>query len=463
MSSLTTQRVLDWFERVSAVPRTSRHEKEVSDLVRGMAEGLGYETWQDEHHNLLVRLPGTPGREDRPVLTLQAHLDMVGEKDPDSDHDFLTDPVRVVREGDVLSAPGTALGADDGIGVAIALCLLEGAELEHPPLELLFTTQEELGLQGAKLLPRGLLTGEALLNLDGETEGVFLASCAGGATIDIDIPMTPGAEHERAIQVRLSGFAGGHSGLDIARGRVNALLAAGSLVEAVDGCELVALEAPGKFNAISREARVVLAPAPSDEQVEALRTELATLEPEGTLEVTEVAGGRGWDAASTARLARLLAELPHGVHTMSQQLEGIVESSLNVGLAEASDEGVRVVASIRSSDAGRMDELIEVVRAAAERAGGAITVRDQYPAWQFLPDNPLLATAQQVHERLFGTPAKVTGVHGGLECAVLADIHPVPMLSVGSTLHDCHTPRERASVESIGRFAQLVAGIVQAA
>lgn len=465
MTSVTLDSVLRWFYAISEVPRTSGNEEAIAAMLSSFARTRGYEVIKDSSHNLLIRKPGRPGR---PPLALQAHLDMVGEKDPGSTHNFERDPIQIVRDGDFLSASGTALGADDGIGCALAMTIMESDDLDHPDLEFLFTTGEETGLTGAKALAVGDLRARYLLNLDGEQDGVFLTSCAGGTTIDLAFDLGTLEPSAPAYEVYLSGLSGGHSGLDIDKGRVNGIVAVADLlgrVAELGPVRIGGIDAPGKFNAINREVRVVFS-------TEALGVgdlcgrwadEVRAADGGAEVSFRELAAGVACATVGTsARLLELLRALPNGVHSLSNNLPGLVESSLNVGLVTMAGAQLTVTASTRSSDKAKHEAMLQELRVLAGNASAEVRFYGQYPAWEFDPDNPLLHQAEQIYTELFGRAPSVTGVHGGLECAVLADTFPgLPMLSVGADLFDCHTPRERASISSIERMTSLVRGIVE--
>lgn len=469
MSEVTGQVVMGWFERLCAVPRATGAEAQVSAMLRDHATARGLQVVQDPANNLVIRKPAHPGQDDRPPLILQAHLDMVAAAEPGVRHDFATDPIRVLREGDVLRAEGTTLGADNGIGVSIAMAILDSDQVRHPDLEVLLTTGEESGLLGAKALAPGTLTGRYLLNMDGEQEGVFLTSCAGGATFDVTFSIASGEVVAPVIELELTGLAGGHSGLDIDKGRVNGVQAVARLLRGLgDDVRLASVQAPGAFNAINRECRVVFAVPEASALAAGLSAAdeaIVATEPAAYLTTRVLDEGAAClDAAASRSILAFLTELPNGVHTMSAHLPGVVESSLNIGVVATDGAELTVTVSTRSSAADRHRELRERITQLAQQYGGRVAVYGEYPAWQFDPDNPLLGQAVQIYRELFGEEPHVTGVHGGLECGVLAEANPgVAMLSVGAELTDCHTPRERASIASIDRLTQLVVGIVEAA
>lgn len=354
------------------------------------------------------------------------------------------------------------------------MAILDSGDVAHPDLEVLLTTGEEVGLVGAKALPSGLLRGAALLSLDGESEGVFLTSCAGGSTIDLDLDLGERSPRAPAYELRLDGLAGGHSGLDIDKGRVNGIRALADLLAGVGDDAPVALsqwESPGAFNAINRRGRVVFAGGAGDVQarVEEWARELRRAERgagggDVRVELRRLDGQVDClGAEASSRLLALLRGLPLGVVAMSPDVPGLVETSLNVGALTLTGARATVLASTRSSHRGRHEELRDRVGELAARHEARMRVYGEYPAWPFDPDNPLLELAVRVHRELFDREPEVTGVHGGLECGVLADASPqMAMLSIGAELSDCHTPRERASLSSVQRLADLTVAVVEA-
>lgn len=459
--------VLDWFDQVSAIPRTSGNEQQISEFIADLAVARGLEVRSDASNNVLIRKSAAPGQEGRPRLALQAHLDMVGEAEPGSQHDFEHDPIVVRRDGDWLFAQGTTLGADDGIGLSLALAIMASEHLAHPGLEFLFTTGEEIGLEGAKALDVGPLEADYLLNIDGEQDGVFLTSCAGGATVEVSCALPRPHARSGAYEVVIEGFRGGHSGLDIDKSRRNAIVEVARLLAALQAKQPVHLGgiwAPGKFNAIAREATVRFwTPSDPAATIEDWRAAVQEAEPDAQISVRRM--GIPVDCAApqpSATVIELLGALPCGVHSHSAALGGLVESSANIGVAEATPDELVITASTRSSDGPAHRGLRQLIEQAAGQANAGIRWYGEYPAWEFDPDNPLLVQAKDIFVGLFGTAPTVTGVHGGLECAVLADKYPhLPMLSVGADLRDCHTPRERASVASIARLVELVVAITE--
>ena len=463
MSDVGLDEVLAWFFLVSAIPRTSGNEKTISDTLRDHYERKGLDVLQDEAWNLVIRKPAHAGQGDRPGLILQAHLDMVGEKTSESRHDFATDPIQIVRDGDVLHAQDTALGADDGIGVAICLALLDSEEVHHPYLEILLTTQEETGLEGAKALTGVNLRGQYFLNIDGEREGVFLCSGAGGSTVVVSFPLEEASHTDDVWELRVSDLRGGHSGLDIDKGRINGIAAVAVLLVEIPDVRVALFDAPGKFNAINREVHLVFS-TQSDFSVayEEWWKSIADADPDASASLTRIGPVACQSSLWTRRLLEFLASADPGVREMSSSLVGVVETSSNLGLVEQDEREMKITASVRSSSArGRHDLEAQLERLAAQ-SGGRVQISGSYPAWEYQTENPLREQVAQIYSDLFHKAPLITGVHGGLECGVLHEKYPdLPMLALGPSIADAHTPRESVSIPSIENLLKLVLATVE--
>ncbi|NLD34724.1 MAG: aminoacyl-histidine dipeptidase, partial [Clostridiales bacterium] len=383
---------IKWFRRIAQIPRVSGNERAISDWLVQTARGMGLEARQDEALNVVIRKgQGTP-------ITLQGHMDMVGEKEAGSGHDFARDPIQLVEKGDMLYADGTTLGADNGMAVAMMLSLMEEQDDTLPPLEALITTGEEVGLIGANRLTSDMLRGRALINLDAEEEGVFLTSCAGGETVHARF--TPHREGTACptLRIALGGFRGGHSGLEIDKGRLNAIKELAALLRQ-NGAQLVSLTAPGKFNAISRQAEAVVAVQDEGTLIDRAEQALAAWrkqEPEAVLNIAAADPAQPMTRPASDALLALLAAWPNGVHTMSEDLPGLVESSANLGLIEQQGDTLTITASIRSSAPARMQELEDAMRALCDRAGGTIEITGKYPGWAYEKESALRDTAVRV-------------------------------------------------------------------
>lgn len=461
------------FDRILAIPRPSKQEEAMRRYVVEVAERKGLPHRSDAAGNLVVSKPGTPGREGAPTTILQSHLDMVTEKNSDVAHDFDRDPIEPRLEGEYLYATGTTLGADNGIGVAAMLALLEADDVAHGPLELLFTVDEETGLTGANQLDPALLSGRRLLNLDSEEEGAVTVGCAGGRNTQLTVPLERAAAPAGsvALEVALAGLKGGHSGVDIHLQRGNAVkLLARTLVAAAGRApfRLASLTGGNKHNAIPREAKalVLLAPEARAAFVEAVEREAAAIgaeyrpaDPDLRVQVGEAAapGTDAWTEEATRRVLALLEALPHGVLAMSYDIPGLVETSANVATVAAANGSLSVLMSLRSSVASALDATARRVRATGGLAGAQVTENDGYPGWK--PDlaSPVLAVVRRVHERTLGSDPEIKAIHAGLECGIIGEKVPgTDMISFGPQIENPHSPDERVHVASVERFWKLL-------
>ncbi len=460
------------FDRILEIPRGSGEEDRIRRHVLELAERLGLEHHTDAIGNVVVRKPGTAGREDEPVTVLQGHLDMVNEKDSDVAHDFASDPIRPRREGEWLYATGTTLGADNGIGVATMLALLD-APTPHGPLELLFTIDEETGLTGASGLDASMLSGRRLINLDSEDEGDVTVGCAGGAGMVLRLPLESGPATGTALALRLRGLRGGHSGIDIVLQRGNAVkLLARILAAAVETAtfRLARLEGGSKHNAIPREAEaaalvagdVAAFRAAVAAEAAAVKAELQATDPDMSFEIADAASpDRVWTPQATATALRLLEALPHGVLAMSAEIPGLVETSTNVAAVSVDGDTLVVGTSSRSSVGSALRATQRRIAAIAELAEAAVEAGHGYPGWK--PDlrSPLLATVKAVQRGVYGREPKIIAVHAGLECGIIGEKAPgMDMVSIGPQIEAPHSPNERVAIESVGRFWRVLTEVL---
>lgn len=452
-------RVLKWFREISQIPHVSGDEKRLSDWLVKTAESMGLEAEQDEACNVIIRKgKGSP-------VILQGHMDMVGEKEADSPHDFAKDPLKLVEKGGMLYADDTTLGADNGLAVAMGLALLEEDDPALPSLEVLITTGEEMGLIGAHALAPGKLKGKQLLNLDGETEGVFLTSCAGGQTMAFAMKKELEEAKVPCVEVKLADFQGGHSGVEIDKGRLNAAKELAKWLKD-NNAHLAGYEAPGKFNAISRQATAWITADSAGPLKNNLTDQLIRwrkAEPQAKLTIAESAPRRPLSQAFSGKLLNFITLLPNGVNSWSEDLPGLVESSSNLGVIEDGEKTITLTSSLRSSAPAKMAEIDEKMRQLAREARAEVTVSGAYPGWAFEKKSPLRDTAVMVWKARFGKAPQVSAVHGGLECGVLKAKYPnVQMLSFGPDLHEVHTPREHADLASLERVYGFLKELLKA-
>ncbi|MDW8338497.1 MAG: beta-Ala-His dipeptidase [Thermoleophilia bacterium] len=476
IASLREPPVLVWerFLELTGIPRPSRGEEAARAYVVDWAQRHGWPSAVDAVGNVVVRVPATAGREGAPTVVLQAHLDIVCERDPASPVDPRAQAIRVLREDDWLVADGTTLGADDGIGVALAMAAAEDGAVAHGPLELLLTVCEEQGLEGAKGLDPALVAGRLLVNLDGTSDGSLTVGCAGSAHALVRVPLDPAPlADERVLLVELGGARGGHSGGDIHRGRANAIVALGRLLRSARTSaplRLATLEGGESRNAIPREASATIAVAGRDEDVilaaldaglEALRAEHAGTGDDLSLAISSASARAAASAETTARALGLLGALPSGVISFAAGRADAVETSTSLNVARSEGGVLSLASMIRSSSASGLEEVAATIERVARAHGAAVEIDRSYPPWEPSLDSPLVTAARRVYRRLFGIDPRLEVVHGGLECAVLgAKLPGVEMVSLGPTILDPHAPGERVSISSTERAFRLLVALL---
>ena len=468
-----TERVLALFEELNAIPRKSKEENRVREWLASWAGQKGFEHRTDEAGNLVVRVPASAGLESAPVIVLQQHMDMVCEKTPDKEHDFAKDPITVIRDGDWLRADRTTLGADNGIAVALAMTIAESEDLPHPPLELLFTVDEETGLTGATKLDPSMLTGRVLLNLDSEDEGILTVGCAGGRHLTIDLPVShdPMPAEHTVYRLAVSGLAGGHSGVDIHLNRANANSVLGRALRTLaqqTAVRLAAVQGGSAHNAIPRDAAAtVVLPAGQEKAAEALfaslqaelRRELNARDPNVTIrwEAAKEVPKHVMSLETSQRLWQMLVALPHGVWKFSDEIEGFVETSCNLATVTEKEGTLEFLVSQRSSVPSQLEAQHARVDAVAALAGAGRRRDSEYPSWQPNMDSPLLARSVRVYEETFGEKPTVEAVHAGLEAGVIgAKFEGMDMISLGPTIKNPHSPDERLYIPSLDRIWQFL-------
>jgi dipeptidase D len=457
------------FADLTTVPRPSKREEKVRAWVQAWAREHGFERREDPAGNIVVVVPAKPGREGAPVVVVQAHLDMVCEKNRDVEHDFDNDPIVTRIEDGWVVAVGTTLGADNGIGVAAAMAVATDPAVVHGPLELLFTVDEETGMTGAANLDPSIVHGRILLNLDTEEDGELCVGCAGGADSRLRLPLArtgvPAAAPVRSLTLR--GLRGGHSGMNIHENRGNAIRLLARILDEAGSRglphALIELDGGDKSNAIPREAEALLAIAegamPSwgeflDERRRSLAAELSGIEPNHELALATGTSTRApLTDASATRLLGLVLALPHGVLGMSPAIPGLVESSSNLAAVHSGDDAAELVASSRSSLAPALESIRASIRAAASLAGASCEVHDAYPGWQPNPSSAVTELLRDVYREVWGHDPEVLAVHAGLECGLLGERIPgLDMISFGPTIVGAHSPDERVEISAVGRF-----------
>jgi dipeptidase D len=461
------------FFELTRIARPPKEEGAAREHVLAWAAARSLESAVDDEGNVVVRVPATRGREDAPVVVLQAHLDMVCERDPSSPFDPREGKIDVTVDGDWVVANGTTLGADNGVGVAAAMTVVDDPGVARGPLELLFTVSEEQGLGGAKALDPSLVSGRLLVNLDGTSDEALTVGCAGSDHTFMRVPLEPApALPSRTVaKIELTGAKGGHSGGDIASGRTNAIKALGRVLAAaydVAPFGLVSLDGGVSRNAIPRDASAVVAIEAVDAFEDAARAGLAAIAQQYSgsdddlrLAVTPTEAGESADNEQTRRILDLVAAIPTGVVAMAPSLPGVVETSTSLTVARTEAGSLTLASMARSSNAAALDELRGRLAALARLGKAEIEVRRSYPPWEPRLDSRLLETAKATFERLFRVEPGLAVVHGGLECAVLGQRLPgVEMVSIGPEIVGPHAPGERVRISSTQRFYRLLGALL---
>jgi dipeptidase D len=481
VSELEPQSLWKHFDEILSIPRPSRQEEGMRKYILGLAEQKGLRWREDAAGHLVVEKPASPGKEGAPVVVLQSHLDMVTEKNSDVSFDFTRDPIVPRRDGEYVKASGTTLGADNGIGVAAMLAVLEADDLVHGPLELLFTIDEETGLTGVLALdPEAIaLKGRILLNLDSEEEGAVTIGCAGGSTSRLLLPIETGPPPAGTTLagISLSGLLGGHSGMEIQLQRGNAVkLLARALFAALEKVpfRLVSFQGGNKHNAIPREAEAFLLVETGrveelsralDAEVQAIACEYPG-EPLTVRDAVAVSQDSPtdpvWTEATSRKVLDLLNALPHGVLAMSREIPDLVETSTNLAAVSQQDGALSILISNRSSVASAMKAARRRLHAFADLAGAQIEETEGYPGWKPNLESPTLNRFREVHRRVLGNEPELRAVHAGLECGVLGvKFSGMDMISFGPEILGAHSPDERVKVDTVGRFYGLLGEVLK--
>ncbi len=468
IAKLSPQGLWENFYKLTQIPRPSKKEGKAIDFIEEFGKSLGFTTIRDEVGNVIIRKPATPGYEDRMGVILQSHIDMVPQKNSDKVHDFETDPIETYIEDGWVTANGTTLGADNGIGVAAAMAVLQSTELEHGPIEALLTMDEEAGMTGANGLKAGLLEGDILLNMDSEDEGELYVGCAGGSDANIKFNYTESEVPAGSVAFRLAitGLKGGHSGLDINIGRGNANILMFRFIKfAVANLDarLASIDGGSLRNAIPREAFAVLT-VPADNADDLLES-LEEFEDMYKAEFGNVEPNLSFVGEKVDLPASLIDELtqddlingviaaPNGVMRMSTDMEGLVETSTNLAIVKSSNGVVDVKCLMRSSVNTAIEALESKMESVFRLAGAEVTFGGQYPGWKPNMDSPILKTMQEVYNNKWGKVPEIKAIHAGLECGILGSAYPHwDMISFGPTIRFPHSPDEKVNIETVSLF-----------
>lgn len=474
--NLEPKQVWNNFADLNAVPRASKKEEEVIAFMKKFGEGLGLETKVDKVGNVVIRKPATKGMEDRKMVVLQSHLDMVHQKNNDTEFDFATQGIEMYVDGDWVKAKGTTLGADNGLGVAAIMTILQSDTIEHPALEALFTIDEETGMTGAKGLQSDFLKGEILLNLDTEEDDEIGIGCAGGVdlTATKNYNLTDAPSDGVKVKIEITGLQGGHSGMEIHKslGNANKLLNR-LLYIASDSSDLLEIDGGGLRNAIPREAKakVVVAKASKKTLLEKLATEkknilseFKSIEPNLNIEIKEIGEVKGKVLAQKdfAKLTRAIYATYNGVFRMSPDVVGLVETSSNLARVVFKNGEFRTESLLRSSVESGKADLVNSIRSAYELIDAEVGLSGDYPGWQPDMDSQILKVMDTLYSKLFGEKANVAACHAGLECGIIGDHYPeMEMISFGPNIRGAHSPDERAGISSTQKFWKFLQEVLK--
>ncbi len=478
LKGLKPEAVWGYFEEICRIPRPSRKEEKIGAWLMEFAHKHRIEARQDEAGNVLMSKPATPGREEAPTVVLQAHMDMVCEKNADTVHDFDKDPIRPYIDGEWVKAKGTTLGADDGIGMAAALAVLTSEEVKHGRVECLFTVDEETGLTGAFALKPGFFSGKILLNLDSEDEGEMFVGCAGGIDTVVRMPYTKEAvpAHRFAVKVTVKGLQGGHSGDDINKGRGNAIKILNRFLWEMNrkhGISVASFAGGNLRNAIAREASAVMVFEEALKEPVRVAFNIYAAEMERVWKITEPGialeleseevPAEALDAASTTKLLDALYACPHGVFAMSYRMPGMVETSTNLAAVKFTEENTILITTSQRSDVdSEKMNIAQMVAAVFRMAGASVEHGEGYPGWAPNPDSAILKIAVDSYKRLFGKEPVVRSIHAGLECGLFLEKYPgMDMISFGPTLRGVHSPDEKVEIKTVEMWWRHLTDILE--
>ncbi len=477
IEGLKPEPVWKYFAEISAIPRPSKHEEKMTKYLLETAKRLGLQAKADKFGNVVVKKSASAGKENVRMICLQGHTDMVAEKNKGKVHDFMKDPIELVRKGNALMANGTTLGADNGIAVATNLAIMEGKTLVHGPLEFLFTVDEETGLTGASNLQAGFLDSKTMLNLDSEEEGSIYVGCSGGrdtiGTWKVAFEKSPAKTI--AATIRVAGLKGGHSGLEIDKGRGNAIkiLSRALLAASEFGARISSIQGGNKRNAIPREAEALVFIPKGKWKVAAeavtrfnmtAKAELASVEPDlnVSMEEEKPKAKKVIGKSLQKKLLQSISALPHGVIKMSADIPGLVETSTNVAVISTEKKSIRIATSQRSSVDSEIKEIIHTVESVFHLGGADVSGSDGYPGWKPNLDSEILKVAQSTYKQLYGKDPQIKAIHAGLECGIIGErMSGMDMISFGPTLEGVHSPDEKIYIDTVEKFWQFLLVILR--
>lgn len=473
-ADIEPKKVLEFFSEISLIPRGSGHMKEINAFCCDFARKRGLDFYSDEALNVVIFKKGSEGRENEKPVILQGHLDMVWEKRSDCNIDFEKDGLSLQTDGEYVFADGTTLGGDDGIAVAYCLAVLDSDNISHPPLEVVFTTDEETGMDGAQALDTSMLRGKRMINIDSENEGTLWVGCAGGARFDTSIDFNPVIASSTSCEIVVSGLHGGHSGTEIHNGYANANVIMGRVLKEISGSVdfcLASINGGTMDNAITRECRSRIVISSESEALfkvinrlnSSLRKEFFETDPDFSLRIRSCSNEKTcMNKSDTERIIGMLCDFPNGVISLSKSIDGLVQTSLNLGTVKTANNKVSMVYLVRSCDNSEKASLIEKLISISEKYDASFSIHSEYPAWEIRDESELQNVFSETYEKMFGKKMTVTAIHAGLECGLFCGkIDGLDCVSFGPDIIDIHTPDEKLSIGSCARTWEYLLGVLK--
>ena len=463
----SSEKALRFFEEFSKIPRGSGNTKAIADYLVDFANARGIEVIRDESDNVIIRKGATKGYENRPGVIFQGHTDIVALKTPDCPINMEKEGLKIYRDGDFLRAEGTTLGGDDGVAMAYAMAILDSDDIDHPDFEAVFTSDEEVGLLGATALDGSLIKGRMLINIDSDEEGIFTAGCAGGARIDISLPVKAKTYIGQIYTLSISGFKGGHSGVEIHKNRANAIKTLAEILSGLEDVRLGKVVGGSADNAIPSDIRAIFTTKSSIFEISDAINNVKEALPEGESEAKfnvemSISSAKLMSADDSTNLIALITEMPNGVTRMSEDIEGLVETSLNMGIINLDSKALDLTISVRSAKGAEKAKLIEKIKEVCASHGATVGVRGEYPAWEFRKESHLRDVMCKVYRDMYGKDATVVTIHAGLECGIFSDkIEGLDCVSIGPDNKDIHTTDERLSLSSFNRVYEYLLNVLK--
>lgn len=456
------EKVFYFFEQISKIPHTSSNTGKIADYLVNFAKERKLWYLKDDANNVIIRKAATRGYEDKPTIIFQGHTDMVEDKIRGLDKDMLSEGVEIYRDGDLIKAKGTTLGADNGIAVAYALAVLDSNDIEHPEFEAVFTSDEEIGLIGASKLDTSSLHGKRMINVDSDIEGIFTVGCAGGIRTDLTLPYRAEDHNGKLFTVTISGLRGGHSGMEIDKGHENAIKILAEILDGIDGVRIAEISGGNADNAIPRYASCVISASspltPECAYILEIISKYKKTEPDLSITITESEENTPrFTNRDSKKIIEFIKKMPTGVYKMSEDITGLVETSSNIGIIATSEGRVTLSVSVRSSKDAEKQHMIDRIKSIGDEYGADFYGHGEYPAWEFSKNSALTDSLRKIYLDTYGREPKIEIIHAGLECGIFANkIKGLDCVSLGPNMYDIHTTDERLSISSAVRVFEFL-------